>query len=133
MSHQNQSIYFHSISQPSLWEAKEKKTFLSGDLCVLCNVMPWNISFPWMGFSSVLWVAPKKNVLSPIMLATFGKHFSNFPISIKRQQFYFSGQRLYGARRTEFSIILDYYENWGFCSSFIHFFTTATNIYPLCT
>ena len=132
MSHQNQSIYFHSISQPSLWEAKEKKHF-SVVICVCCamSCLETFLSHEW-GFQRSMGCT-KKKILSPIMLATFGKHFSNFPISIKRQQFYFSGQRLYGARRTEFSIILDYYEIWGFCSSSIHFFTTATNIYPLCT
>ena len=45
----NLSIYLYSISHPSSWQ-KKKKVFLIGDLCALCNVMLWNISFPGWHF-----------------------------------------------------------------------------------
>ena len=35
----NIDVYFYSISQPSLWETK----FVTSDLCILYNVIPWNI------------------------------------------------------------------------------------------
>ena len=42
-------------------DKQRKKTFLCVDLCVLHNVMLWNISFPgwWMVFSKVLLVVAK--------------------------------------------------------------------------
>ena len=48
--------------------------FPCGDLCVLYNVVLWNIFFPRMAFSSVLGAVPKNLFLSPNMVATFCKH-----------------------------------------------------------
>ena len=49
---------------------------------VQCHALKY--FFPRMGFSSVLWVLPKKKFLLPKMVETFGKHLSNFPILRKQ-------------------------------------------------
>ena len=46
LSNQNQSVWFIFIPYPNQVYDNNKKLFLSGDLCVLYNVMLWNISFP---------------------------------------------------------------------------------------
>ena len=69
----NQSVYlFYSISQ--VYD-KQRKTLLSGDLCVLYNVMFWNISFPWWWFPE-FYGLQQKIFLLLTMVATFGKHYS---------------------------------------------------------
>ena len=76
---------FISIPYPNQVYDKQKKTFLSGDLCdVYCHALEY--FFSRMAFSSVLQVVTKKK-LSLTMVGTFGKHLSNFPILRKRHQF----------------------------------------------
>ena len=83
-------IYFISIPYPNqVYEKQREKKHFSVVICVCCamSCLETFLSHEW-GFPAFYGLY-QKNVLSPTILATFGKHFSNFPISIKRQQLFF--------------------------------------------
>ena len=59
----NLSIYFYSISQPKFMinqESGDLWWFLSGDFCVLYNVLLWNVSFPGWRFPAFYGLYQKK-------------------------------------------------------------------------
>ena len=81
---------FISIPYPNqVYEKQREKKHFSVVICVCCamSCLETFLSHEW-GFPAFYGLY-QKNVLSPTILATFGKHFSNFPISIKRQQSFF--------------------------------------------
>ena len=65
-------LFISSPHPNQVYEKQIKKIFLSGDLCVLYNVMLWNVFFPEWHFTVFSGLLQKK--LLQTMVGTFYKH-----------------------------------------------------------
>ena len=84
------SIYFYSISKPSLWQRKKHFSVVICVCCMSCS----EIFLCQDGNFQHSMGCTKKSFLLPNMVATFAKYQMNFPILRKRQQFNFLANAL---------------------------------------
>ena len=73
LSNQNQSVYLYLFHIPTKFMIHKEKKHFSVVICVL-----YKYFFPWIAFSSVLRVTPKKILVNTSLISQFRENVSSF-------------------------------------------------------